>query len=44
MEDTRDLPALDARFADSATLGALTPSSHAGPPPRFFLLYGSLRE
>lgn len=38
-----DLPALDARFADPPTLEALTPQRLADHPPRFLLLYGSLR-
>jgi arsenic resistance protein ArsH len=39
-----DLPALDPRFADFPTVNALAPSGHASHPPRFLLLYGSLRE
>ena len=38
-----DLPALDARFADPPTLEALKPQRLANHPPRFLLLYGSLR-
>lgn len=39
-----DLPALDPRFADCPTFDALAPSRRASHPPRFLLLYGSLRE
>ena len=39
-----DLPALDPAFADRPRLGSLTPRSRADHPPRFLLLYGSLRE
>ncbi len=38
------LPALDARLAPRPTLEALTPQARATHPPRFLLLYGSLRE
>ena len=39
-----DLPALDASFADTPTLDSLTPGQRATHPPRFLLLYGSLRD
>ena len=38
-----DLPALDPAFVDHPTLQRLTPPDLAHPP-RFLLLYGSLRE
>ena len=37
-----DLPALDPRFAEQRSLARLTPDAPAHPP-RFLLLYGSLR-
>jgi len=42
-EDATDFPALSAEFADRPTVSALAdvPPTH---PPRFLLLYGSLRE
>jgi arsenic resistance protein ArsH len=39
-----DFPALDPALADHPTLEALTPLSPSTHPPRFLLLYGSLRE
>jgi arsenic resistance protein ArsH len=39
-----DLPSLALEFADAPTLAKLTPSARATHPPRFLLLYGSLRE
>jgi len=39
-----DFPALDLTFADHPTPEALTPASPSTHPPRFLLLYGSLRE
>ncbi len=39
-----DFPALAPEFLAHPTLHALTPSSRAAHPPRFLLLYGSLRE
>jgi len=39
-----DLPALASAFMAVPTLDALTPSRRATHPPRFLLLYGSLRE
>jgi len=39
-----DFPALDLTFADHPTTEALTPPSPSTHPPRFLLLYGSLRE
>ncbi len=43
-EDTSDFPALSPAFIDTPTLQALTPKAPAAHPPRFLLLYGSLRE
>ncbi len=37
-------PALDPAFADRPTVDALVPATRASHPPRFLLLYGSLRE
>lgn len=39
-----DFPALDAAYIDTPTLEALTPPVEFTHPPRFLLLYGSLRE
>ena len=39
-----DVPALDPAFADRPTLAPLTPARRVDHPPRFLLLYGSLRE
>ena len=39
-----DFPALDPPFADRPTLDALESARRAGHPPRFLLLYGSLRQ
>jgi len=39
-----DLPALSPEFLDHPTLEKLTPARISGHPPRFLLLYGSLRE
>ena len=39
-----DLPALNPEFFDTPTLEALAPAPAASRPPRFLLLYGSLRE
>lgn len=39
-----ELPALDPNFLPNPTLEALAPRSVATHPPRFLLLYGSLRE
>lgn len=44
MTDLADLPALAPAFADQPSLEALTPTTRASHPPRFLLLYGSLRE
>jgi arsenic resistance protein ArsH len=38
-----DFPALDIAFADRPTRDGLEPSSQSTHPPRFLLLYGSLR-
>ncbi|MET3780163.1 arsenic resistance protein ArsH [Brevundimonas sp. 1080] len=39
-----DFPALDAAYISTPTLEALTPPMEFTHPPRFLLLYGSLRE
>ena len=39
-----DFPALDPAFADFPDLSRLAPAVRATHPPRFLLLYGSLRE
>lgn len=39
-----DFPALDTAYLDIPTLEKLTPSVEFTHPPRFLLLYGSLRE
>lgn len=39
-----DFPALSPEFLPTPTLDALTPASSFMHPPRFLLLYGSLRE
>ena len=39
-----DMPALDNAFFAPPSLEALTPDARANHPPRFLLLYGSLRE
>ena len=39
-----DLPALDPAYFDRPTLEKLEPTSVSTHPPRFLLLYGSLRE
>jgi arsenical resistance protein ArsH len=39
-----DFPALSSAFVDQPTLAALTPPQRATHPPRFLLLYGSLRD
>ena len=39
-----DLPALDPAFVDRPTLAELAPGRVSTHPPRFLLLYGSLRE
>ncbi|HRK65911.1 MAG TPA: arsenical resistance protein ArsH [Hyphomonas sp.] len=39
-----DFPALDSRFADRPTLDTLQPARVSSHPPRFLLLYGSLRD
>lgn len=39
-----DFPALSPEFLPTPTLAALTPASSFTHPPRFLLLYGSLRE
>ena len=39
-----DFPALDARFLDRPDLATLTRARASAHPPRFLLLYGSLRE
>ena len=41
---TDDLPAAAADFLDPPTLAKLTPLRVSSHPPRFLLLYGSLRE
>ncbi len=38
-----DLPALSPEFLDTASLESLSPPGRAAHPPRFLLLYGSLR-
>ncbi|MEW6597859.1 MAG: arsenical resistance protein ArsH [Pseudomonadota bacterium] len=43
-EDPSDFPALSPAFIDTPTLHALTPKAPAAHPPRFLLLYGSLRD
>ena len=43
-KDMTDFPALSPTCADRPTLQALTPATSATHPPRFLLLYGSLRE
>jgi arsenic resistance protein ArsH len=43
-EDTSDFPALDGAYVDPPTLQRLTHRNRATHPPRFLLLYGSLRE
>lgn len=39
-----DFPALAREFLPTPTLNDLNPSKHSTHPPRFLLLYGSLRE
>ena len=39
-----DLPALDTSFVDRPTPDRFVPASTPAHPPRFLLLYGSLRE
>jgi arsenic resistance protein ArsH len=39
-----EFPALQPEFIDKPTLGQLTPLTRFAHPPRFLLLYGSLRE
>jgi arsenic resistance protein ArsH len=39
-----DFPALDPAFLDMPTAGKLAPARLSSHPPRFLLLYGSLRE
>lgn len=39
-----DFPALTPEFLELPTMEALTPDTRAAHPPRFLLLYGSLRE
>ena len=39
-----DFPALDPAFLDVATMSKLAPAHRSPHPPRFLLLYGSLRE
>lgn len=41
---TNSLPALDPAFLDVPTLDKLSPARISPHPPRFLLLYGSLRE
>ncbi len=44
MSDTADLPHVDARHWAVPTAAALHPATPAAHPPRFLLLYGSLRQ
>jgi arsenic resistance protein ArsH len=44
MEAEIDTPALDADFAETPTLERLEPTQVSTHPPRFLLLYGSLRQ
>ena len=39
-----DFPALDPAFVDIPTMETLVPQQASTHPPRFLLLYGSLRE
>jgi arsenic resistance protein ArsH len=41
---TDSFPALDAEFLDPPSLERITPARLSSHPPRFLLLYGSLRE
>lgn len=44
MSDVRDLPSLDPARFQMPDIDALVPSTRPAHPPRFLLLYGSLRE